>query len=972
MKNFKHLFYTFIIVIALFFISACTTKQYDITFNLGYDNLTYLKQKVDKGNIIEKPDDPQREGFNFLYWQLDNEEFIFNKKAEKNLSLTAEWEKIFQVDFYLGYGNSYLPKQLIGEGNKVEKPDDPQREGYLFLGWFIDGVKYDFDKKINEDILLVGKWVEEKVDNFLTVTFNSNDDNLKTFEQTVLEGEKVIRPVEPVKTGYKFLGWYLDDVKYEFNIPLNKNIVLNAKWEKLEIDETFFIVFNSQGGNYTPEMLNVEKGAVIEKPDNPTLDGHLFIGWYYGEQLFDFKQEILKDYLLVAKWLNINDHKIFINDFKTLENNSEAIITGVITSFSSFNYLTIEDESGAIAVLVKNYNMNELKYLNLKKGDRIILQGTKDIISGLIVAKTNIDYLERTDKVSPLPSSVDITNINFNELDNFQSKLVVHNNLIITNIKENNDKLIFTMSNGEQTIEAIYETRYIFVGNEYLYTFSFGDIVRINKALLTMDNDVYIALGEIDEIIKIGEIGDPEDETLFKIFYLNDTHGAILNDGNELGLARIGNYIKKTKDENSIFLTGGDILQGQLISNTNKGALMMEVFNNLELDAFVIGNHEFDWGLDVVLQYFDPNTTGIKANFPILGANVKQKNNGQRPEFIDSHTIIQRGNYKIGIIGVIGDGQESSIMRLRVKDYYFSDAYTAVQETVNEIKNKVDFILVVSHDGNSTFNQKVSQLPKVFGIFNGHSHVQYSGHLNKIPYIQSGANAEAVGQVDLKFDKSYGLRLINSDAKNINRHPYLNAEDDEIKSIIDSYYNEISHLYTEIIIHASSFLSRDDLAYFSAKLMAKVTNSVFGFQNRGGTRAAISQGPITGSDVFKVFPFDNQIISAEIMGRDLKSLINNNEYSYLDIELSTIENNQYYRVATNDYLFYSEYNERYFASVYDESVIYGDLYETFYNYLVNLKTLDYEYFETNHYIPFGISTMNVFSYYDRSEVQIYN
>ena len=511
-------------------------------------------------------------------------------------------------------------------------------------------------------------------------------------------------------------------------------------------------------------MLNVEKGAVIEKPDNPTLDGHLFIGWYYGEQLFDFKQEILKDYLLVAKWLNINDHKIFINDFKTLENNSEAIITGVITSFSSFNYLTIEDESGAIAVLVKNYNMNELKYLNLKKGDRIILQGTKDIISGLIVAKTNIDYLERTDKVSPLPSSVDITNINFNELDNFQSKLVVHNNLIITNIKENNDKLIFTMSNGEQTIEAIYETRYIFIGNEYLFTFSVGDIVRINKALLTMDNDVYIALGEIDEIIKIGEIGDPLDETLFKIF-LNDTHGAILNDGNELGLARIGNYIKKTKDENSIFLTGGDILQGQLISNTNKGALMMEVFNNLELDAFVIGNHEFDWGLDVVLQYFDPNTTGIKANFPILGANVKQKNNGQRPEFIDSHTIIQRGNYKIGIIGVIGDGQESSIMRLRVKDYYFSDAYTAVQETVNEIKNKVDFILVVSHDGNNTFK---SFKCKVSVFLMGILMSIFRRPPNKIPYIQSGANV-AVGQVDLKFDKSYGLRLINS-CKNINRH----------------------------------------------------------------------------------------------------------------------------------------------------------------------------------------------------------
>ena len=65
MKNFKHLFYTFIIVIALFFISACTTKQYDITFNLGYDNLTYLKQKLIKAILLKSQTTLKEKGLIF-------------------------------------------------------------------------------------------------------------------------------------------------------------------------------------------------------------------------------------------------------------------------------------------------------------------------------------------------------------------------------------------------------------------------------------------------------------------------------------------------------------------------------------------------------------------------------------------------------------------------------------------------------------------------------------------------------------------------------------------------------------------------------------------------------------------------------------------------------------------------------------------------------------------------------------------
>ncbi|HHT55607.1 MAG TPA: bifunctional metallophosphatase/5'-nucleotidase, partial [Acholeplasma sp.] len=433
------------------------------------------------------------------------------------------------------------------------------------------------------------------------------------------------------------------------------------------------------------------------------------------------------------------------------------------------------------------------------------------------------------------------------------------------------------------------------------------------------------------------------------IYYLNDTHGAVLKKDEELGLSYIGNYIKEQYKNNplgSLFIAGGDMFQGQLISNDNKGALMVEIFNELNLDAFVIGNHEFDWGLETILKYFDPSETGIKANFPILGANVVEKATNARPDFIDSHVIIKRRGLKIGIIGVIGDNLESSIATLRVKDYYFSNAYQAVVTTANEIKNDVDIILVVNHHNDQNFNNRVSSIDKVSAVFNGHTHSTYTGLLNnKIPYIQSGSNGKYVGNVKLEFDKY--KNLTNGIAINIKNHNDLNSYDYIIEALINQYYNNIKHLYEEEILTASYYLSTTDLANYIAKIMKKVTGAVAGFQNSGGTRATISNGQkITAADIFQVFPFDNQIIYTDVTGSQLKKLLDDSYlYSNSNISYSDIKNNEIYRVATNDYIFYSSYQSYAFKD--KEGILYGDMYETFYQILLNLKENGYTHFDTN-------------------------
>ena len=90
-----------------------------------------------------------------------------------------------------------------------------------------------------------------------------------------------------------------------------------------------------------------------------------------------------------------------------------------------------------------------------------------------------------------------------------------------------------------------------------------------------------------------------------QIFYLNDLHGSILENPtnpsyHEIGLAKIANFIKMKKAENpyAIFIAGGDMLQGSALSNYRKGEWTLDLLEMMGLDSFIIGNHEFDWGIE--------------------------------------------------------------------------------------------------------------------------------------------------------------------------------------------------------------------------------------------------------------------------------------------------------------------------------------------------------------------------------------
>ena len=127
-------------------------------------------------------------------------------------------------------GGSAVESQTVIFGQKIMKPSDPTKDGYVFKGWYNEGLTeaYDFDTKVIEDITLYAKW-EETTKPLHTVTFMDGTDVF--YSTQVEDGKMVPKPTEPTKDNYRFSGWYADvtlSAKFDFTTKIVEDTPLYA------------------------------------------------------------------------------------------------------------------------------------------------------------------------------------------------------------------------------------------------------------------------------------------------------------------------------------------------------------------------------------------------------------------------------------------------------------------------------------------------------------------------------------------------------------------------------------------------------------------------------------------------------------------------------------------------------------------------------------------------------------------------
>ena len=290
-------------------------------------------------------------------------------------------------------------------------------------------------------------------------------------------------------------------------------------------------------------------------------------------------------------------------------------------------------------------------------------------------------------------------------------------------------------------------------------------------------------------------------EGMLELYAINDYHGRISNDDTQKnnGIVRVAGFLDNEMNKHPteyVFLNSGDLWQDTYESEASKGKCLIESMIQMNCEAMCLGNHEFDWGLEEIKNN---KKIGESGNFNLLGANVYNFDKNlnvattHADELCDEYKIIERNGIKIGIIGIIGVDQITSITSSIWEDITFVDPLEIVTNISDELRNEkdCDVIVLLAHSNISSlgykFTDEVTQISEVSGekyidvCFTGHSHTIENELINGVPFVQSSYKGEYVSHVSLNINKQN--RVVT------NENLFVNKEynDEKVSKIVDKY-----------------------------------------------------------------------------------------------------------------------------------------------------------------------------------------
>lgn len=302
------------------------------------------------------------------------------------------------VTFDLNYDGGETETVEVEEGSTVERPEDPEREGYVFAGiWTTDDAGtniFDFSTPITEDITLYAVWFSEDAD-IVSLTMVYGYDGASDSVIYVESGSRA-SSVTPVRDGYEFFGWYTDEElteSFSFTTRLTENTTIYAKWGELvtfEAEDTYVMDMNGpgwSGGSYGKSMIvyaYADRNGVKPSASNDFYMSFLYAA--YDEANYNTtitfvvnssaRVENAVMYMRLASeaefYLSSDEYKVIVNADENLENGTEYAYseisftdTGVFDSdlnslvcdFDDYlvtTALTLEEGENTISLVVDN------------------------------------------------------------------------------------------------------------------------------------------------------------------------------------------------------------------------------------------------------------------------------------------------------------------------------------------------------------------------------------------------------------------------------------------------------------------------------------------------------------------------------------------------------------------------------------------------------------------------------------------
>ncbi len=372
---------------------------------------------------------------------------------------------------------------------------------------------------------------------------------------------------------------------------------------------------------------------------------------------------------------------------------------------------------------------------------------------------------------------------------------------------------------------------------------------------------------------------------------LSDLHGRADR------LAEVGAHVAALRGRGpTVVLDAGDSLQGTIEANLSRGEVVVAGFGALGLDATAVGNHDFDYGPEVLRQ------RAAAAPYPFLAANVRVRANGARPRWrnVEPRRLLRPpGGPVVGVFGLASLDTPVTTMPRNVAGLRFVSAAREAQEQAAALRAEGAQIVVgLAHIGGrcgetsggdpgspddlSTCDAE-SELFKlarrlrpgtVDALVGGHTHGLVNHRVNGIALVQAGSRAEVLAWLTLCAGAPAQF------------HPFFRigsgsqrpSPDPRVAAAVEPYLAAARAERERPIVRLAAPLarSRSALSPFGAAVAASLRDALhsdFALMNAGGLRADLPPGEITYGQLFEALPFEDRLVVLTLKGSEVEALV---------------------------------------------------------------------------------------------------
>ena len=366
----------------------------------------------------------------------------------------------------------------------------------------------------------------------------------------------------------------------------------------------------------------------------------------------------------------------------------------------------------------------------------------------------------------------------------------------------------------------------------------------------------------------------------------NDFHGNLVG-GYEAGAAKLAAYLeyyRSLNEKGTLILDAGDSFQGTPMSNLLYGAPVVKFFNEAGYAATTVGNHEFDWGIETVLETLEDED----AKYEMLTANVYK--DGKLASWAKPYMIKEVNGVKVGIIGMSTPDTAVTAHADYVGMYTFEDPIEIAKALVPKVEAEgADLVILLSHlpayqdfDTLEITGELVDFAMADTGVdaaIGGHSHNEVKGKVNGIPVVMASKNGRMIGNITLYYD-TVADKVVISEVNTIEvRKGELEVEPNAtIAKMVDDYNVELEPVFGEVVGVMGADLMRDyNTTSAAGNWFADVLREAKGvdvaFTNAGGIRIDVMAGEVTMEKIFEIMPFDNTPVTSVMTGQDIVDVL---------------------------------------------------------------------------------------------------